>query len=1246
MTVSAKLRSVFLLFVCSLLPVLAAAQQFSGLTGTVSDVSGAPIQGVEVRLVDSLNGSDYAAVTDEQGSYIFVKVRPGSAYTLTFKRDGFRSYTLTEVALGVETTVTRNLQMEVGQITQVIEVKADGATTLDTSDATIGLVFDTTKLQQLPIQVRNSPAVLLSLQAGTTPFGNITGARDDQNNITIDGIDANDQATGQAFSTTGDASVDAIQEFRTTTSGDLADGGRASGGQINLVTKGGTNDFHGALREYHRNNKFGANSFFNNEAGVPLASLIRNQFGGNIGGPIKKDKLFFFFDYEGQRDASQDNVLRIVPLDHVRNGQLGYINSNPGCTSSSRITTQPGCITILSSEDLTTLDPAGVGPDTALLQYVNSRYPQANDLTAGDGVNTGGVRFNTPFHASNNTYIARVDFNISNNQKLFGRFNIVRDLQTDDDNINPGTGVQFPGDPATNLIETRDYSFAIGHTWTISSTKINQLTIGESQSNLGFPNVFHPQSPNEYIFGPYDSPYARIDVQSRIVPTFTYRDDFTYIHGKHTLTFGGVFRPITTTGFNLLDFNTVSYGLGGALLSLDDSVRPADILQTVTAVDQYDNAFPFTLGRTASVATAVSYDKDGNPFPAGSGAHRHDVFNEYEIYAQDSWRVRNNLTLTYGLRWSYQTVPYERDGFEATSNIKIDPYFATRVQAGLDGVSSNTSAPLVTYNLAGKGNNAPGFYSPTWRNFSPRVGFAYNPNFKDGLLGSVLGERKTTVRGSAAIIYDRTTTNAIAFTQDIFSFLFRNNVNSQFSDLATDPRFTAIDQLPATNIPVAIPRPFTPYVDEDGVPFGTQQAQIAYSVDPTFKTPYNYQFNFGVQRELPAGFFLEVDYAGRFAHKLLALGDSSQLTDFKDNTSGQFLIDAFNKMSTEVRTGAPITDQPFFENQMSLALQQGLGNPARTCLNTFGQSCTTFITDNLGSLVSIGDITDTLQALYGFNPGFSLPLFTPNVGIASQFGTNGMVTNKAASSYNALLVTVRKRLSNNLQFDFNYTYSHSIDNESASTNHAFTNLVCDISNLRVCRGNSDFDLKHVFNANFVYDLPVGQGQTFGRNIPRWANYVVGGWQVSGIVSWTSGLPFSTNTGAFPVGFIYDSPGLLTGERSGLTVHTHTDDAGALIYFADPAAAQGAFRNPFAGETGNRNDLRGPGFANVDLAVSKFWAMPWSEKHKLQLRMEAYNAFNHANFGLPNANINGGTFGQITSTVSPPRQIQFALRYDF
>src|SRR6476620_10732536 len=367
--------------------VSASAQSTAGVTGTVKDSNGAVIAGADVKLTDTKTGAELNTKTNDQGVYNFPKVAQGTGYKLTFTAPGFQTLVINDVALGVGNTETHNAELTIGEVSGTVVVTASNEVTLNTTDASIGNVIGERRLKELPIQIRSSPAALIGLQPGvvgnnvgtttTNRVGSVTGSRADQGNITVDGIDANDQATGQFAATVGNAPIDAIQEFRAVSTNPAASEGRSSGGQVELMTKPGTNEFHGNVREYNRTAATAANSFFNNRSGIKRPQLTRNQFGGSIGGPIVKDRLFFFFDYEGRRDAQGVSYLRIVPLDHWRNGSLGFLN-NSGCSTSARLNTSPSCITILTPAQVTALDPAHIGPDAALLNFINSRYPHAN----------------------------------------------------------------------------------------------------------------------------------------------------------------------------------------------------------------------------------------------------------------------------------------------------------------------------------------------------------------------------------------------------------------------------------------------------------------------------------------------------------------------------------------------------------------------------------------------------------------------------------------------------------------------------------------------------------------------------------------------------------------------------------------------------------------------------------------------------------------------------------------------------
>jgi len=1279
-------------FICAF-AVAAVAQSNSGVTGVVTDPQGARVVGATVTLTDTKTSKDFTTTTDDSGVYRFEKVPPGEGYKITFSQAGFQTLVLSNITLGVLVTETHNAQLTVGATDVIVEVTDQGGATLNTTDASIGNVIEERRLKDLPIQLRNSPAALLGLQPGVVGNnvgagggnrgGSVTGSRADQGNITIDGIDANDQTTGQAFATVGNAPIDAIQEFRGITSNPSAAEGRSSGGQIELVTKSGTNEFHGSLREYNRTAKTAANSFFNNRRGrfadgslvSPRPQLTRNQFGGSIGGPVLKDKLFFFFDYEGRRDAQGVSYTRIVPLPHVREGRIAFLNAVSGCPTNARLSTHPQCITILSQAQVAALDPRGTGSNAALVSFLASRYPLPNDLSLGNGVNTAGFSFNAPSRRLDNTYTSRYDWNATEKQKLFVRWNIARRVQTDTVN---SVAQQFPGDPETAQIVVKDYAWVAGHTWVLTSNLINQATVGLTHSGLDFPNNFQPAFPNSFTFGGgLTAPYAGISSQDRNVDVPTIRDDVSWTKGSHSFSFGTQIKPISQKSGLVNDFNFVGIGLGGLtgnLNSASPTVRPAQFINAVdtpacvnnpaclgagaTRSGAYDAIFAFMLGRMATLTTNFNYGVDGNAFAPGTGKKRDFRYNEYEFYFQDNWRVRNDLTLTYGVRYHLASPPYEKNGFQACNDIDFENLWNIRQQNAARGLNGETIEPLLRYDLCGKGNGLRDYHATDLNNWAPRLSVAWNPSFKDGLLGRILGDRKTSIRAGSSIVYDRVG-GAVTFIQDQVSYLFDNSATRNFgapnarNALLNDPRFTGINSLPVNNTAPVITRPFTPFTNDPACawpgPSGLCTGEFNYAVDQQFRIPYSIQYSAGFQREMPGNFILEMSYVGRQSRKLFSQADLSQVVDHRDPASGQMMLTAFNNLQA-----GSTAAQPWIENQVNPAIQAIYGAPC----TAFGfANCTALVLNDFGgpgSLIEVGGTGDLVQQMFAFG------YIRPNVGMGAQFADNVYISNQGSSTYNGMLVSVRKRFSQGFQFDFNYTLSHAIDNGSSITNTVTGGIVCDLTNLRVCRGDSDFDIRHLWNVNGIWELPFGRGKLIGGNVPGWANQIIGGWELTGIFTARSGLAFSVNSGAFPRAFTFNSPAAISGgDLSALRGNIHdgtggtSGAVGTIQYFANPLAVfnpttnTGILRYPHHGEIGNRNIFRGPSFWNADMALLKNFNMPW-EGHRIQIRAEAYNVFNHNSFGLPNATMTSASFGQITTSATgyAPREFQFAFRYEF
>jgi len=1241
-------------------------QDVSGMTGEVTDPSGAALSGATVILKNGATGQSYTATTNGQGVYRFSEVPPGQGYTASFSASGFSPIEVDNIYLTVATVRTQNAALKVGSQSQEVQVTAANAdVTIDTSTATIGNNFTVQQLNSLPVQQRNDPIALFTLQPGVTDTGSVTGARVDQNNVTVDGLDVNDFATGNAqqsnsgsgvstgFIIVGHAPIDSVEEFRGTVGGLQSNAGPSSGGQFQLVTKSGTNQFHGNINEYHRDPSLVANSWFSNNASpiVPRNHLIQNQFGGNIGGPVLRNKLFFFFDFNDSRIISSLLTQRTVPLDSLRAGNLGYLNDAGG-------------ISYLSPAQIQALDPAGIGTSSTFQSGFNNRFPHANNTVTGDGVNSGGYSFNAPNDDYETNYVARMDYNLNQHMNVWGRFTIARENSVQNPN-------EFAGDPATNPFIDRTYSFVLGHNWVIGANKTNRIFAGETVQKYSFPNSYNPAGSTFLTFSDGTGPalassfYLNPNAQARRIPIPVVGDDFSWTRGSHTWQFGGTFKDIKAHNTNVADYNTVEVGPGGYTLSLCGptpgdcsqsnpalSLRPANIGTTGTEPTyDYDQAFTFMLGRIAEISSDFNYNTQGTVLPQLTGDQRYYKYYQTQVYAADSWKVSRSLTLSYGVTYQNFSVPYETRGLESTIDTYFDKYFGERIAQSNASITGPTAVPLINYILGGKANNGPPLYQPENHLFAPRFGFAFNPSW----------DQKTVFNGSIGIVYDRTIINAVQQIQDADSYLFQQSLPTSlgipgdpYNSIRTGPRLDSNNSI--SNVPITPPAtpkpPYQPFVT-NGVPYGLQiGSAFNATIDPHLKTPYSIAFNGGMQHAFAGDMVMKLSYAGRLGRRLLAQTDANQVLEFPDPVSGQLLSQAMGNVTQQLRAGATsatVTPQPWFENVI------GTSGCATAC-----QNYTSYLVANFGSFVERGDFGDTVQ----FLADNGAPL---NVGSAAQFSENTFYGNKGFSSYNALLLSVAKNFSHGLNFDFNYTFAHSIDNvsffanSSGDTGIGGIGLICDAIRPRLCRANSDFDLNQIITADAVYQLPFGRGKMLLSSPSTLVNEIVGGWSFSGVTSWHTGQAWGNNSDAFVASYSNNAPGILVGQKTAVAQKLQKPAGGGVNIFANQALAAASYVGPIGFDIGSRNSLRGPNFFNTDLGLGKAFPIV-GDRVKANFRADAFNALNHPSFALPASNVYNGLdeqditssqFGNISYTVSPPgnlnngaRVLQVSLRVDF
>lgn len=1284
------LRSCVQLLLCGLLQLLLCHNIFaqtgaSTVRGMITDPQGKAVAGASVTLTNTERNFTRTQTSNEEGVYSFPAVPPGT-YRVEAEAAGFKKSSISDVRALIETPVDINVQLEVGSVNEVVNIIAGSEAPLNTTDATIGNSFESRRIEQLPLNARNVVG-LLSLQPGVTRTGYVNGGRADQANVTLDGVDNNEQQRGldvvtdEAFASILRSTPDSLQEFRVTTTNPNADQGRSSGAQVTLVTKSGTNDFHGSLYEYHRNTVTSANDFFNNAAGVERPQLLRNIFGGSIGGPIKKNRAYFFFNYEGFREATGTSVVREVPLPSLGQGIVRYRSdsgaSDVGCPAG----TPAGVICLTPAEidagyravnnNLSPgINPAGL----AVLAAAATRYP-ANDTTVGDGLNTGGFRFNARTPTDLNTYITRLDFNLTDRQTLFVRGNYQNDLVTravygDSDCSAATDNVQcFPDTPPLT-IWNHPKGIAFGHTWTASNSFLNRFSYGFTRTAFTQSGDSNQNRVNfRFIFSP--NAFARS--LSRTTPVHNFVEDISWTKGNHTMGFGGNVRLIrnsrTSFGASFDDAvaNPSYYDFSGDSVIFDVYNTGNPIFPDVVSGGETDlrDALTSVIGRFSQFTANLVYGADGRLAPVGTPTVRSFATEEYELYWQDSWRLRPNFTLTYGVRWSTSTPVYERNGIQVKPTRSLGEYFDQRRESAFNGTAFNDP---ITFDLAGKVNNRPGYYEQDWNNFAPSVAFAWSPNFGDNFFGRLIGRNgRSVIRGGFRMTYDRIGSqlavnfdlnSVLGFTSGLGNAANTFNVSDRLGPLFAGTNPSVRTQPQVGTIPNSLTFPLTIASNED--------QRIEQSLDDTLTTPYNYSVNFSYGREVGKGLSFEASYVGRFGRKLLASRDIMQLNNIRDPQSGMTYYEAMNILVDHRYANTPITSVPtlpFFNNLFPF-MPDWWGDPALTPT----QAAYAFIAFPALGGAGITDYT-FVQLLWDDSPNCTTcpfgggPARFNNVFYQPQFAALSSFSTIAYSNYNSAQFSLRQRLGNDVTFDFNYTLGHSLDNASglqASTAYA-TAFIVNALQPDQNYANSDFDVRHSINANWLINLPFGRGKAFLSGMPKVANALLGNWELAGIFRWNSGLPIQTP---------FDGSRWATNwnvQSNGVRVRPLVSSpvrAGSPNVFSDPDAALAAFRNARPGEVGDRNVLRAPGYISLDMGLSKNFKMPW-EGHTIQFRWEVFNVTNTQRFDgdtiadlslprdpyLTNGNA-GADFGRFTSTQAPlnenkaGRIMQFALRYQF
>jgi hypothetical protein len=1216
----------------------------TSLRGIVKDPSGALVPKAKITITDSSTGRSYTAVANNAGEYVFTQILP-ARYTITAIAMGFGVQSKTAELL-VDQPATVDFALTVQATAETVDVTAS-AQTLNTSDASLGNSASNELIQALPSETRNVPD-LLSLQPGVlylppptdlhqgmdSRSGAVNGGRSDQGNVTVDGIDDNDQVNGYAFNGVLRQTQDSIEEFRVTTGNAGADSGRSSGAQISMVTKSGTNKFHGATYWYNRPTMTVANNWFNKQAelneGLPniAGKLIRNILGASFGGPIKKDKLFFFGNYEASRMAENAEVTQTTPTSSYIAGNLLYQdgNGNTQTLSSTDVAGLDAGCTVCN----TTAYPNPPGPDPNALTYFKS-MPVANGTSEGDGLNEGSYAFSSPNPIHLNTSIGRIDYNPSAAHRIFARGNL-------QDDTYAGTE-QFPGQGPATETEDNSKGFTVGHTWTISSNLVNDVRYGyirQAFSNRGV-------GVGDYVdfrFLSTETAETRTTITS--VPANNIVDNLTWSKGKHTLQFGGNWRLIhqnfNTDAFSYNSGSSNPYWLGGS------APGPSDLGGGFT--NSYLIAYANLVGTIPSVTNnynyAVTSATGATLLADGVPLSKHFSANEYEWYVQDSWRAQPNLTITFGIRHSLLQTPWETKGQELTPTVNTHDWYLARESSALQGIINE---PDLSFATAGHFYNKPGYYPKSKDNIAPRLSLAYSP------------DTKTSIRAGVGIFYDHFGESLISNFAQNGQFGLSSAITNPASIYSTEtaPRFTSRTTFPFNN-GVGAPTETFPYAPADF------NALISTGLDSRMKTPYSESFDLDVQRQLPGGFMIDAAYYGRLGRHLLQSLDLAEPTDFVDPQGGGDYYAAGRKLYQDSdATGnnplATVQTIQYWEDMfpwMQNYDYQGESATQAIYSDEFAPSRL-----NLGATTALIDIDLNCGSAYqNPYPGHSGNSYPCPSNFQSRFWQNQFaslfsLSTMGMSYYNSGQFSLRHPMSHGLQLDVSYTYSQSLDMGSdAERNPALSSNVFSIIQNTwkpgLNRGPSDFDTRHLLTVDYVYLLPFGKGRQFAASTNTLVDTFIGGWQLSGILRNSSGLPFSFTEPGYTTNWTYGAYGTITGS---VKPHKQYVD-GDVQYFSNASAINNGVVNgnpvrlPYPGEAGERNNLRGDGYFNLDSGLSKSWKL--REYGGLKFAWEVYNVTNSVRFDPASigGGLTGGNLGVASTLLSVPRRMQFSLRYDF
>lgn len=1261
----------FAVLLLSTVPSSAQVATTGQVVGTVQDPSGAAVAGVSLRLENTATKVAQNTTSAADGGFVFPTVQPGT-YNLTATIKGFDTALYSNLVVNAARTTNQPVNLTVGAVTQTVEVTG-AAAVLQTSENQVANTVEQKNLQDLPLAGRDTLSFALlssGAQQGVTSrdstFEGMPGAAI---NITLNGIANNAQrfkSGGTSFYSFVIPRLEQVQEVTVTTSNLGADATGQGAMQIQYVSKQGSNALHGEAFWQHQNSALNANDWFNNANRIRRPVFIQNDQGGAIGGPIIKNRLFFFFSYAEVLTPQSGAYSAVVLTPGAQSGNFSYVGTD-GQTHSVNLLSLAGQNGF----------PSTVNP------VINAQLQKIQTATSA-----GALSFNDPIRNNlrwvepDPTYLyapmGRIDFQITNKLRFF-----VSDTYDHEVNSTGFRGTDLPGSFAQEQSYgqiANPYIASAGLTWTATPTLVNEFGFGiqgtQETFNTGFSiSTFQPQ----LMFFPLGLQSGLEELnglaqgntfQARDNPVYNLFDNVHWERGNHSFTFGGNMIRTSMHQGTLGSAGIPTYRYGLVASDPANAIFNPTTLPNITSTSLADaqNLYALLTGRISSVTDVVNVDATTHQFVPLQPVVLKELMSSFGLYFSDSWRVNRSLTLNYGLRWDFQ------GDNENPNNIYTSP--TPQDLFGPSGtLPGNMNAPNLFHPGSLPGIQNPAIYQRSkaynadYVNPAPHIGLAWNPTFQNGWIGKFFGDRKTVIRAGYSMNY---------YSEGLLNFTDEAGSNPGLRQSAT--LTSGVDFTPGLSIGNTLPAfNFFPSSFNFPLPlsnFAFTGTTIS-TMDPNIRAPYVQTWSAGIQRQLTPSVVFEVRYAGNHGVGLwhtynvneVNIFENGFLTQFQSAQQNLALNQAGGKGATFANNGLPgQVAAPIFNTAFNnLTAAQGFANP--TFINYLN-------TGQAGALAtSMAQTANYFCNMVGsnFSPcvnrGFSSPgaypinffVLNPYIfgGTSPTAATNAnYLSDNSFSKYEGLQVELRKRFSHGLTLNVNYTWSHSLTdryNKNVDNTGNFSTL----RDRRLDLAPSPWDLRHVIQAYGTYDLPIGKGRKLNLRNPV-VDAVAGGWTIGSIFRFQTGLPFRLSSGQLTVNQ-QDSGVVAKASANTLQSFVGSYKTGnPYVYFVSPQLIGNDGRaNPnylalptTAGQFGSFIYLYGPHFISDDLSIAK--EMPIFERLHMEIRAEMVNALNHpifqvptgGTFGINPISIASTSFGRATATTTVPRQVQFRVRFTF